>query len=551
MEQNRRKTKLSRAQVRRLVIGAAIAAVVITAGAVYLRKRVTEQFGRGSTAEISSAEVISGSISTSVYGSGRLSDDDVEKLEIPSGVKLKEIRVSPGDKVDGGTLLASVNVNSVLAAMNDVSNQLSTLDSSISAAASSSGVSYISASVSGRIKKIYAAAGDSVSGVMYEHGALMLLSLDGYMAVDIDAPSLSAGDSVTVTGEGGASYAGTVDSVTAGTATVLVSDNGTAYGESVTVADENGSTLGSGALYIHDELKIMGYTGTVSYVSVSENSAVYSGSTLLSLSGGAESAGYDALLEQRAELEDELSQLIAIYREGGVYSGLSGTVKAVNAVDEDDEDSSSSSEDETDTEQYFSISPDETMSISVSVDESEILSVSVGQSAEVTIDSINGESFTGTVTEIDRAGTSSSGVTTYTAVISIEKTAAMLAGMSDSATIKIDGVENALLIPVDALNRTSSGYYVYTECDEESGTLGGMVEVTAGISNSVYAEITSGLSEGDTVYYTEKEDSAFSFAMPGGDFGGAPGGGDFGGGNGGGGGPSGGPGGGGFPGGMG
>lgn len=549
MEQNRRKTKLSRAQVRRLVIGAAIAAVVITAGAVYLRKRVTEQFGRGSTAEISSAEVISGSISTSVYGSGRLSDDDVEKLEIPSGVKLKEIRVSPGDKVDESTLLASVNVNSVLAAMNDVSDQLSTLDSSISAAASSSGVSYISASVSGRIKKIYAAAGDSVSGVMYEHGALMLLSLDGYMAVDIDAPSLSAGDSVTVTGKGGASYAGTVDSVTGGTATVLVSDNGTAYGESVTVADENGSTLGSGALYIHDELKIMGYTGTVSYVSVSENSAVYSGSTLLSLSGGAESAGYDALLEQRAELEDELSQLIAIYREGGVYSGLSGTVKAVNAVDEDDEDSSS--EDETDTEQYFSISPDETMSISVSVDESEILSVSVGQSAEVTIDSIDGESFTGTVTEIDRAGTSSSGVTTYTAVISIEKTDAMLAGMSASATIKIDGVENALLIPVDALNRTSSGYYVYTECDEESGTLGGMVEVTAGISNSVYAEITSGLSEGDTVYYTEKEDSAFSFAMPGGDFGGAPGGGDFGGGNRGGGGPSGDPGGGGFPGGMG
>ena len=231
-----------------------------------------------------------------------------------------------------------------------------------------------------------------------------------------------------------------------------------------------------------------------------------------------------------------------------MYSGLSGTVKAVNAVDEDDEDSSSEDDD---TEQYFSISPDAAMSISVSVDESEILSVSVGQSAEVTIDSIDGESFTGTVTEIDRAGTSSSGVTTYTAVISIEKTDAMLAGMSASATIKIDGVENALLIPVDALNRTSSGYYVYTECDEESGTLGGMVEVTAGISNSVYAEITSGLSEGDTVYYTEKEDSAFSFAMPGGDFGGAPGGGDFGGGNLGGGGPSGGPGGGGFPGGMG
>ena len=187
----------------------------------------------------------------------------------------------------------------------------------------------------------------------------------------------------------------------------------------MTVADENGSTLGSGALYIHDELKIMGYTGTVSYVSVSENSAVYSGSTLLSLSGGAKARAMTRCLSSARSWRTNFHSSSPYTGRAGVYSGLSGTVKAVNAVDEDDEDSSS--EDETDTEQYFSISPDATMSISVSVDESEILSVSVGQSAEVTIDSIDGESFTGTVTEIDRAGTSSSGVTTIPPLSALKK----------------------------------------------------------------------------------------------------------------------------------
>ena len=73
---------------------------------------------------------------------------------------------------------------------------------------------------------------------------------------------------------------------------------------------------------------------------------------------------------------------------------------------------------------------------------------------------------------------------------------------------------------------TSSSYYVYTSYDESTGELGGMKEVTVGITNSNYAEITSGLSEGDTVYYIEKQTESFGFGMPGDSFGGGmPGGG--------------------------
>ena len=522
MKNNRRSTKLSPRQIKKLIIIAVLAAAVIT-GLLFLRKRVSDQFAGSSGTEVSSAAVTAGSISTSVYGSGRLSDDDVEQLDIPSGVELEKIYVSLGDRISEGYILASVKMSSVLSAMSDISDELDSLDEQISSAAGSSSDSHISSSVSGRVKKVYAEPGDSVASVMYEHGALALISLDGYMAVDIENGTLSAGDSVTVTASDGKRYSGTVSAAGDGTATVLVTDNGTVYGDSVTAEDENGNTLGSGTLYIHDELKAVGYTGSVSYVYVSGNSYVYSGSSLMALTDTANTAGYQSLLSQREEKEETLRQLIRIYKEGALYSTLSGTVKVINAADSETSESSSASSSDG---QYISISPDKTMSMSVSVDESEILSVSIGQKASVTIDSIDGETFSGTVTAIDKAGTSSSGVTTYTAGISIDKTDAMLSGMSASATIMINGVENALLIPVDALNMTSSSYYVYTSYDESTGELGGMKEVTVGITNSNYAEITSGLSEGDTVYYIEKQTESFGFGMPGDSFGGGmPGGG--------------------------
>ena len=96
----------------------------------------------------------------------------------------------------------------------------------------------------------------------------------------------------------------------------------------------------------------------------------------------------------------------------------------------------------------------------------------------------------------------------------------MLQGMTAKAVIRIQGVENAVIIPVEALHQTSSRSYVYTSYDEELKEFGGLTEVTVGITNSSYAEISSGLKEGDTVWYTEAETNPFANM-------GFPGGGDF------------------------
>jgi hypothetical protein len=76
----------------------------------------------------------------------------------------------------------------------------------------------------------------------------------------------------------------------------------------------------------------------------------------------------------------------------------------------------------------------------------------------------------------------------------------MRIGMSASATIQVSEAEDTLTIPMTALQQRGDETFVYTT--EEDGTLSGEVTVETGLSDGTNVEITSGLEEGDTVYYT-------------------------------------------------
>ena len=115
----------------------------------------------------------------------------------------------------------------------------------------------------------------------------------------------------------------------------------------------------------------------------------------------------------------------------------------------------------------------------------------------------------GTVTEIDKTAGNSGGVTRYSAVVTFDKAEGMLPGMTADVEVHIRGAENVMIIPAAALHRTSTVYYVYTSYDETTQQYGGMKEVVAGMQNDSYAEIISGLEEGETVYYTEWETYSF------------------------------------------
>ena len=165
----------------------------------------------------------------------------------------------------------------------------------------------------------------------------------------------------------------------------------------------------------------------------------------------------------------------------------------------------------------FSIASATEASVSINVDELDILSVKEGQTATVTLDALDGQEFEGTITEVSNEASSGSSSAKYPVSITFEKTEDMLLGMSASATIHVNEAEDAVLIPVDALQEKGDSTFVYTEKDSD-GNLSGEVEVETGISNGSQVEITSGLEEGDTVYYLKAESSDTNSGqnMPGG-----------------------------------
>ena len=155
----------------------------------------------------------------------------------------------------------------------------------------------------------------------------------------------------------------------------------------------------------------------------------------------------------------------------------------------------------------MTLSRDKEMSVKFSVDESDILALEVGQEATVTIDSIGVEKYKGVLTEIDRTANSKSGVTTYSATVTFEKAEFMLSGMTADVVITISDTGDVLIVPTDAVNKTSASAYVYTAADPVTGQLLNPVTVSCGVSNDDYTEIRSGLSEGDIVYYSKSENN--------------------------------------------
>ena len=465
-----------------------------------------------------------GSISSKSTVSGQVAAGEQESVFLGLSAQCKDVYVEQGDTVTEGDILAYLDLTSVMSAMNDLQTELEELDSDIADAAKETVDNVMKSTVVGRVKGIYCEVGDSVLSIMYEHGALMTISLDGHMAVDIPAAGLSAGDTVTVTLSDGTAYPGTVDEVREDEAVVLITDNKPLLGDKATVTDEEGKTLGTGELYIHQPLNITGYAGTVSRLMVTENAPVTKNRILLYLTDTTFTANYDALLQQRAQVEDDLNELISLYRTGVVRAPLAGKVESITDEQETVEGA------EVPAEWTFAvIRPQEKMIATASIDESNILSVEVGQTASVTISSISDDPFTGEVTSIEKTGTSTSGVTGYSVEVTLDRTEKMLTRMSATVSIRIEGVDDALLLPEDAVTKTRTSAYVYTSVNLTSGELEGMVEVKTGLTGGGYVEITEGLKEGDTVYYTKKQSNDFSSFMGGfgGGFGGGSGSGGF------------------------
>lgn len=132
--------------------------------------------------------------------------------------------------------------------------------------------------------------------------------------------------------------------------------------------------------------------------------------------------------------------------------------------------------------------------------ESDIANLKVGQTATVSITGAK-VSVPGTLTQIVPVASSSgagSSVATYAVTVTLTSPPdTVLAGMTASVTVTTASVDNATRVPATALQgSTTAGYTVQVMNSDGSITV---KTVSVGLVTTSYAQITAGLTSGDTV----------------------------------------------------
>ena len=323
--------KEKKGQLRKVLSWAALALFVL---ALTLMPMVagSGQAGEEHKASILSGEVESGAIDEVIRGGGTL-EAEAETVTLPSGVKITEFLVENGDRVAQGDPLAEVDKVSLLSAITEVQDTLDYLEDQMSGVKDEKVAQTVQTRPGGRVKQVYAQAGDDVQEVMLEYGSLAVLSLDGLMAVDVQTEEGSdVGEKVLLTLEDGTEAEGRVESRLSGVMVVTVEDEGYGAGQTVRVRTEDGQDLGSGELYIHSPWNATAYAGTVSQVSVTEEEVAYAGRTLFTLTDREYAAQLNDLSNLHREYEQLMQSMVQMYADGYLAAPTDGIV---SGVDED------------------------------------------------------------------------------------------------------------------------------------------------------------------------------------------------------------------------
>ena len=138
------------------------------------------------------------------------------------------------------------------------------------------------------------------------------------------------------------------------------------------------------------------------------------------------------------------------------------------------------------------------LEVLATVDESDISGVAVGQAAAITFDAFPGKKMSGRVLEVPLEGSLVQSVVSYAVPLSLEGAAglALKSGMTANVKVQVGSRQNALLLPVLAVKQGTDGNVVLLQ-----GASAATVEtrVETGLSDGTYVEVLRGLNEGDKV----------------------------------------------------
>ncbi len=467
-------------------------------------------------------------ITAQITGSGSLEAANSYSVTSLAEGNILTADFEEGDQVEEGTVLYTIDASNLSGTLEQAQISLNQARRSYDSRLKDLEKLSVTAPKAGRVLSLEVEAGDDVSAGQ----TVAALRNSDIMALEVpflsdEAAGFHLGQSASVTLEstfetleGTVSKIDRVDTVLEGGmivryVTVEVANPGAlSVSQTGSAVVDGCASAGSAAFrYAAEENITAEVSGTVASIRAQEGSWVNKGDVILTLTSDSvddnvQSAA-DSLRSAELSLESRYDQLDNYT----VTSPIRGTV-----IDKNYKAGETSETGKV----LCSIYDLSYLTMTLSVDELDISDIAVGQRVEITADAVEGRTYTGVVTKVSVAGTSSGGTTTYPVTVRIDETEGLLPGMNVDAVITLESASGVLAIPTGALNR---GNTVLVTADSPSAANGTAIEggeyysvpVEIGASDSSYIEIVSGLREGDTVAYIPTTGSGgFAMMMPGG-----------------------------------
>ena len=571
METNKRSAKKYIFLVLVLLL---VAALVVLPFAL---DRMNDSDGDG--ASIVSATVRRADISRTVSGAGTLEAKDAVDLTVPEGVVLTGYAVKDGDLVQKGDVVAYVDRVSVYSTASALADTLESVTEELSDLQKSAGkLQTVYSTVVGKVTKVYAERGSDISQLMQEYGCLAEIELDDGTVLKLTGTSgtisyfyFPAGTYVYVNApiyaytdvEGSGSYDALVkkhqkiedqlaqlfqmyrdgyavapgDGMITGLDETLVKELGYvdegglqvqllgnySLGGGMTVqllgaaADEvlSSTEKGDGKLGPDGTVDGTEITGLEGFDAKPGDTVIYLINTYMKV----DSEGHPTSDPPRVEYE----AFYVIHNKesnkpgggmaggfgGGGGGGMSFSSGSMGGAAEEEQEATLA------TTLIASVVPMDEVLVSITVDELDILSLHKGDKAQVTIDALPGHSFEGVVTGVNTSLTNNGGNSKYTVEVTMARSDDMLAGMNASCLVTVETFKDVLCIPADALYDEPDRSTACTALNKESGKPDSPVPVETGISDGENVEILSGLSEGQTIWYSVYDTPEYSLPSAG------------------------------------
>ena len=138
--------------------------------------------------------------------------------------------------------------------------------------------------------------------------------------------------------------------------------------------------------------------------------------------------------------------------------------------------------------------------VDLAIDETDVVKLSGGQQVELTFDALPDAGITGRVTRIGTTPSIVGQLVTYPVRVTLNPTdAPVRIGMSATATIIVDQLDNTLIVPnrFIRIDRTTQDAYVTIK--DEQGHFG-EIPVQLGLRNELNSQIVSGLKDGEQIF---------------------------------------------------